>query len=315
MGNSAICNTTKQTSPRILVDINDQIKEYEHKSTNLLQTPHRINTIPQPIQNTNINHNSVANHNNNNTNNNNSLSLSSEDESTQLIQNFEYVEYNLIDLASFEEMKEDEEPIAESSLPIPMSLNHALSAVQSKKERNADDYSTIINSNSNNTDKIILSYPVLAKAFPSIASSSSQVILFQSSLLKLINLQYRKTKTYTARYCFVSREAFVMFNSKESFLRSKVPLGCLPIEEVVKAMKFKLEEQGRRYDHFYISFKRTMLTEKFYSQINKHFFSTNDSEALIMFKSDDVNIVHNWFLILNYLICTKSDAARHQQVH
>ena len=125
--------------------------------------------------------------------------------------------------------------------------------------------------------------------------------------MKLINLQYRKTKTYTQRYCCVNRDAFLIFNSKESFLRSKVPLGLLPINEIIKAMKFKLDEHGKRYDHFYISFKRTLLTEKFYSQINKHFFKANENEALIMFKSDDVNIIHNWFLILNYLLCTNTN--------
>ena len=300
MGNSAICNNTKQSSPRIFVDINNQIKEYEQKSTHLLQTPHRINTIPQPIQN-----------NDHNINIDNNCSLSSEDESTQLIQNFEYVEYNVIDLSTFEEMKEDEEPIAESSLPIPMSLNqHTHCSSHTKKEihtnnTNTNSYSNIINNNNYN-DKLILTYPTLSKAFPNITTTSSQVILYQSSLMKLINLQYRKTKTYTQRYCCVNRDAFIIFNSKESFLRSKVPLGLLPVNEIIKAMKFKLDEHGKRYDHFYISFKRTFLTEKFYSQINKHFFKANENEALIMFKSDDVNIIHNWFLILNYLLCTST---------
>jgi hypothetical protein len=63
-------------------------------------------------------------------------------------------------------------------------------------------------------------------------------------------------------------------------------------------------ENGKKYDHFYISFKKNVLTKKFYTQINKHFFKTDESEALIMFKSDDINIIHKWFLILNYLICT-----------
>ena len=310
MGNSAICNNTKQSSPRIFVDINNQIKEYEQKSTHLLQTPHRINTIPQPIQNTT--NNNVDNIDDNNINNNiNNCSLSSEDESTQLIQNFEYVEYNVIDLSTFEEMKEDEEPIAESSLPIPMSLNqHTHSSSHTKKENN------IINNNNNN-DKLILTYPTLSKAFPNITTTSSQVILYQSSLMKLINLQYRKTKTYTQRYCCVNRDAFIIFNSKESFLRSKVPLGLLPINEILKAMKFKLDEHAKRYDHFYISFKRTDLTEKFYSQINKHFFKANEHEALIMFKSDDANTIHNWFLILNYLLCTNSNepVLNHKHTH
>ena len=293
MGNTVICNTTKQTSPRIFVDINNQIKDYEHKSTRLLQTPHHINTIPQPIQNTNTNN----------------LSLSSEDESTQLIQNFEYVEYNVIDLSTFEEMKEDEEPIVESSLPTPTPPNQHAHHHPSHKFN--DNYSHFINNSY--IDKLSLNYPTLAKAFPNINNTSSQVILFQSSLMKLINLQYRKTKTYTPRYCFVNREAFVMFNSKESFLRSKVPLGLLPIDEIIKAMKFKLDEQGKRYDHFYISFKKTFLTEKFYSQINKHFFKGNENEALIMFKSEDVNVIHNWFLILNYLICTKGETINIKQ--
>ena len=126
-------------------------------------------------------------------------------------------------------------------------------------------------------------------------------------IFMLIFINYKKTKSYIERFCFITREAFVIFQSEEAFFTLKSPLGILPADEIIKVVRFKVEETNKKYDHFYISFKKSILTEKFYDQINKCLFEDESNDALVMFKSDDISIIKKWYLIINYLInCNKS---------
>lgn len=391
MGNSVICNKVNQHSPRIVVDINNQVKEYEKVSGGLMEGTQKVKGGVLKENKNDIGCNNEANYkkddvkniisndkdNDDNVNNKNNINTKKETKEVKEEKNVneqppkeseivheDHNVHNNMDLSKIEEeIKEDEEPVKEDKLPVPITfnnnvyinsngvtnninttksnnnttnVNNAQNTIQSNNNNNDNDNDNKnVNAfsfndqsnvhkehitrngvkteeNKNNTnynnvntyDKLQLSFPILVKIFPKLKSNSNELILFQSHLYKLINLQYKKTKTYTDRFCFVTKEAFVMFNTKESFLHSRTPLGFLPIDQILKAMKFKMDENGKKYDHFYISFKKNVLTKKFYTQINKHFFKTDESEALIMFKSDDINIIHKWFLILNYLICT-----------
>ena len=89
-----------------------------------------------------------------------------------------------------------------------------------------------------------------------------------------------------------------MFYHKRGF----PPLGILPINEIEKVVSFKIKPTNKKYDHFYISFKKTVLTEKFYEQINKCFLEKNTNEALVMFRSENINIIKKWVSIIKYLI-------------
>lgn len=175
---------------------------------------------------------------------------------------------------------------------------------EKKEEPKQEEILSNINSPSSET---VINNEQLIKMFPNIENQSTEVILYKSTLQKMITIPYKKTKSYIERFCFITREAFVIFQSEEAFFTLKSPLGILPADEIIKVVRFKVEETNKKYDHFYISFKKSILTEKFYDQINKCLFEDESNDALVMFKSDDIIIIKKWYLIINYLInCNKS---------
>ena len=175
---------------------------------------------------------------------------------------------------------------------------------EKKEEPKQEEILSNINSPSSET---VINNEQLIKMFPNIENQSTEVILYKSTLQKMITIPYKKTKSYIERFCFITREAFVIFQSEEAFFTLKSPLGILPADEIIKVVRFKVEETNKKYDHFYISFKKSILTEKFYDQINKCLFEDESNDALVMFKSDDISIIKKWYLIINYLInCNKS---------
>ena len=175
-----------------------------------------------------------------------------------------------------------------------------------KEEPKQEEIKELSNINSPSSETVI-NNEQLIKMFPNIENQSTEVILYKSTLQKMITIPYKKTKSYIERFCFITREAFVIFQSEEAFFTLKSPLGILPADEIIKVVRFKVEETNKKYDHFYISFKKNILTEKFYEQINKCLFEDESNDALVMFKSDDISIIKKWYLIINYLInCYKS---------
>ena len=139
---------------------------------------------------------------------------------------------------------------------------------EKKEEPKQEEILSNINSPSSET---VINNEQLIKMFPNIENQSTEVILYKSTLQKMITIPYKKTKSYIERFCFITREAFVIFQSEETFFTLKSPL--LHVDEIIKVVRFKVEESN---------------------------------DALVMFKSDDISIIKMFFSI-NYLInCYKS---------
>ena len=181
-----------------------------------------------------------------------------------------------------EDVDDEEEPKPQE--PVMPIINKEKAIVSENEQKDETDYQNILN------------------IFPNLSKASTELILFKSTLLKMINISYKKIQSYIERFCFITREAFVIFKSKEAFFGLQPPLGILPINEIEKVVSFKIKPTNKKYDHFYISFKKTVLTEKFYEQINKCFLEKNTNEALVMFRSENINIIKKWVSIIKYLI-------------
>ena len=139
--------------------------------------------------------------------------------------------------------------------------------------------------------------------FPKIENQSSEVILYKSTLQKMItipSIPYKKTKIYIERFCFITRETFVIFQSEEAFFTLKSPLGILPADEIIKVVRFKVEETNKKYDHFYINFKKSILTEKFYDQINKCLFEDESNDALVMLNNKKRVFYYLYIVLYSY---------------
>lgn len=143
----------------------------------------------------------------------------------------------------------------------------------------------------------------------------SSELLFLSELKKMININAKERVKYSDRFCMVTKENFIIYNSKENYITLKRPLAILPINQISRVVLFKLNPKARGYDHFYICFEKNKNTELIFSQINTFFMNAmtedenenkengiNENEALIMFKSESSDLIKKWYVVLEYLI-------------
>lgn len=155
-------------------------------------------------------------------------------------------------------------------------------------------------------------------------------LLFISDLKKMININAKERVKYSDRFCMVTKDNFILYNSKENYITLKRPLAILPIDQITRVVLFKLNPRGSGYDHFYICFDKNSTTEIIYQQINTFFMNgggtigedgilpegeegkeignpPKENEVLLMFKSENSELIKKWYVVLDYLIgITKS---------
>ena len=144
--------------------------------------------------------------------------------------------------------------------------------------------------------------------------SDGNELLFVSELSKMININIKERVKYAERFCMLTKDNFVIYNSKENYITLKRPLAVLQTKDITRVVLFKLNKLGNGFDHFYVCFYKTPSTELVYDQINTFFMNEKgdknkigEDEALIMFKSNDKLLVKKWYVLLNYLIKLKKE--------
>ena len=143
--------------------------------------------------------------------------------------------------------------------------------------------------------------------------SDGNELLFVSELSKMININVKERVKYAERFCMLTKDNFVIYNSKENYITLKRPLAVLQTKDITRVVLFKLNKLGNGFDHFYVCFNKTPSTELVYEQINTFFMNEKrdnrigEDEALIMFKSNDKLLVKKWYVLLSYLIKLKKE--------
>lgn len=155
-----------------------------------------------------------------------------------------------------------------------------------------------------------------------LTSCDGNELLFISDLKKMININAKERVKYSDRFCMVTKDNFILYNSKENYITLKRPLAILPINQITRVVLFKLNPLGIGYDHFYICFDKNSTTEIIYQQINTFFMNggatiaeegvegeerkeispPKENEVLLMFKSENSELIKKWYVVLNYLI-------------
>ena len=155
-----------------------------------------------------------------------------------------------------------------------------------------------------------------------LTSCDGNELLFISDLKKMININAKERVKYSDRFCMVTKDNFILYNSKENYVTLKRPLAILPINQITRVVLFKLNPLGIGYDHFYICFDKNSTTEIIYQQINTFFMNggatvaeegvegeerkeispPKENEVLLMFKSENSELIKKWYVVLNYLI-------------
>ena len=119
---------------------------------------------------------------------------------------------------------------------------------------------------------------------------------------------------YAERFCMLTKDNFVIYNSKENYITLKRPLAVLQTKDITRVVLFKLNKLASGFDHFYICFNKNPTTELVYDQINTFFMNEKEEknnfgedEALIMFKSNDKMLIKKWYVLLSYVIKLKKE--------
>ena len=164
-----------------------------------------------------------------------------------------------------------------------------------------------INMKRNNVNKKI-KFPDIFSIVPEklILESEGNELIFISELQKMININMKERVKYSGRFCMLTKDNFIIYNSKENYITLKKPLAIIPIKEINRIVLFKLNQDSSNFDHFYLCINRNKNTEIIYEQINTFFMNgeniNNEQDALIMFKSFDKELIKKWYVIINFLI-------------
>jgi hypothetical protein len=146
--------------------------------------------------------------------------------------------------------------------------------------------------------------------------SDGNELLFVSELSKMININMKERVKYAERFCMLTKDNFVIYNSKENYITLKRPLAVLQTKDITRVVLFKLNKLASGFDHFYVCFNKNPSTELVYEQINTFFMNEKeennnnnigDDEALIMFKSNDKILIKKWYVLLSYVIKLKKE--------
>ena len=225
-----------------------------------------------------------------------------------------------------DEKDNNEKPILKSAVPNKSEENKEIEKKDNENniENNGNDNNNNNNNNNNETKNIKknnknkIKFPDLYSIVPEklLKESDGNELLFVSELSKMININMKERVKYAERFCMLTKDNFVIYNSKENYITLKRPLAVLQTKDITRVVLFKLNKLASGFDHFYICFNKNPSTELVYEQINTFFMNEKeennnnnigDDEALIMFKSNDKMLIKKWYVLLSYVIKLKKE--------
>lgn len=140
-------------------------------------------------------------------------------------------------------------------------------------------------------------------------------ILYQGELKKLITADSNKkpNRTYTVKFCVISKAEISIYKSKESFLTLQKPIIVIPLVRIEEAVSVKGYNKMnlKKVDHFYLKLNNEGKKNSLRSDVKnpmaqsseRRRSSTRDTEENIMiFHSEKEDIVNKWVSIINYFL-------------
>ena len=142
-------------------------------------------------------------------------------------------------------------------------------------------------------------------------SRNEDAIIFHSELNKLINYEVNAhTKMYSSRFCIITSNYFKYYKSKAQFLRNLNPLCIISIKHILRVNFAKINRTSPNIDHIIICNKRGVfrnnnsITGHMFDNVESNSFINNpeNNESLLIFSSDDLQIVYKWFLLFQFML-------------
>ena len=155
-----------------------------------------------------------------------------------------------------------------------------------------------------------------------LAEGAGNELLFISNLLKIEQISIKERVKYVERFCMITKDNFIIYDSKENYITIKKPLAVIPINSIINVVLFKLTKKVLSYDHFYIEFKiDTADNMDVYNQLTTFFINDNKENiirqketALLMFKTEEKMLAKKWYVLIKYLTDIKKNNIQNQNV-
>ena len=139
-------------------------------------------------------------------------------------------------------------------------------------------------------------------------------LLFMSNLNKMVYISIKERVKYSEKFCITTKDHFLIYETRENYIKVKKPLAIIPINTIKNVVLFKLTKKVINYDHFYIEFQLDENNKNnVYNQIETFYMNDLDNNnenkgdtALVMFKTEEKNLAKKWYVLLKYLVELKS---------
>ena len=139
-------------------------------------------------------------------------------------------------------------------------------------------------------------------------------LLFMSNLNKMVHISIKERVKYSEKFCITTKDNFLIYETRENYIKVKKPLAIIPINTIKNVVLFKLTKKVINYDHFYIEFQLDENNKNnVYNQIETFYMNDLDNNnenkgdtALVMFKTEEKNLAKKWYVLLKYLVELKS---------
>ena len=187
--------------------------------------------------------------------------------------------------------------------------------IEDIKKEEGDENS--INNNNNETHPKKISLPNINVIISEkvLEEGAGNELLFMSNLSKIINISIKERVKYSEKFCITTKDNFLIYETKENYIKVKKPLAIIPISSINNVVLFKLTKKVNSYDYFYIEvLLNDNIKKNVYNQIDTFYINDLDNNsnenqsgtALIMFKAEEKNLAKKWYVLLKYLAELKS---------
>ena len=187
-------------------------------------------------------------------------------------------------------------------------------------DNNNEEGKKIENENENKNDefapkKIILPTIDTIISQKVLEEGAGNELLFMSNLNKIVHISIKERVKYAEKFCITTKDNFLIYETRENYIKVKKPLAIIPINYIKNVVLFKLTKKVINYDHFYIEFQlNENMRNNVYNQIDTFYINDLDNTnnenkndtALVMFKTEEKNLAKKWYVLLKYLAELKS---------
>ena len=131
-------------------------------------------------------------------------------------------------------------------------------------------------------------------------------IIYSGTLEKILNVTGTKRIAYSKRFCVLTKKYFAYYKSKESFISLNKPMFMVENNDIIRIENTFLEGDGYFGIVCDVNDRTKNLIYKVSSFVTK---DENNSQLLLGFRTNNLDEMAKWLILLNYFISQKDNNA------